>query len=328
MVCHTQEEANSMYMKMDKYLIDRGICLSIEKTKITHIEDGFDFLGFNIRQYRKANGKTKLLIKPSKDSIKKARVKIKDIFRQKKGRTVGELISELNPVIRGDGYYWNKVVSKKIFSSMDCYIWRKTKKFLRNQHPNKKWDRITKRYFKPDQNGISKDNWILTDPKNENTQITKMVWIPIERHFTVKYDYSPDNPLLKQYFEQRNEKEFNANNVLRRQKMAKAQKYKCRICGQSLIGDEELEVNHIVPEKIGGKSHYYNFELLHISCHIQHHQLLEYYGGGKQYTKVIEFFRINGVDPSTEVGAKLMRKSFNKFNYTVSEQKDGLSRMC
>ena len=104
-----------------------------------------------------------------------------------------------------------------------------------------------------------------------------------------------------------------------RQKIAKAQKLKCRICGQSLIGDEGLETNHIVPEKVGGKSRYYNLELLHVSCHIQHHQLLEYYGGGRQYSKIKEFFKKHGVDPSAKDGADLMKKSFKKFNYTVTE---------
>ena len=89
-------------------------------------------------------------------------------------------------------------------------------------------------------------------------------------------------------------------------------------------------MNHIVPEKVGGKSQYYNLELLHNSCHIQHHQLLEFYGGGRWYYKIREFFKKHGIDPSTKEGANLMKKSFKKFNYelTVTEQKDGLSRMC
>ena len=144
----------------------------------------------------------------------------------------------------------------------------------------------------------------------------------------VKHDNSPDDPRLKQYFEQRDEKEFNGNNVLHRQKIAKTQRYKCRVCRQSLIGEEGLETNHIVPVKIGGKSNYYNLELLHTSCHVQHHQLLEYYGGGKQYDKIKEFFKKQGIEPSAKEGTNLMKKSFKKFNYTVMEQKGGLSRMC
>jgi len=327
-ICHTQEEAESIYEKMTEYLYARGISLSMEKTKVTHIEDGFDFLGFNIRQYKKANEKTILLIKPSKESIKRAKATIKEAFARKRGRPVRELITELNPIIRGIGNYWRHVVTSKIYRSIDNYVWLKTRKFLNYLHPkkNRKWK--AKRYFYPDHSGISKSKWLLTDPKNTKLQLTKIYWIPIERHALVKYDSSPDDPNLKQYFEQRDEREFDANNVLRKQKIAKAQKHKCRVCGQSLIGDEGLEINHIVPEKVGGKSHYCNLELLHISCHIQHHQLLEFYGGGKQYNKVREFFKKHGVEPSTEEGANLMMKSFKKFNYSVSEQKDGLSRMC
>jgi len=314
-VCHTQEQANSMYEKMENYLKDRGLTLSAEKTKVTHIEDGFDFLGFNIRQYKKGKNKMVLLIKPSKDSVKKAKEKIKDVFASKRGRPVSELIAVLNPVIRGIGNYWSHVVSSKVYNGIDQYIWGKTVKHLRALHPRKTWNWKKGRYFKPDHNGVSKDNWILTDPKNHDIQITKMSWIPIERHIMVKFDNSPDNPDLQQYFEQRDEKEFKENNVLHKQKIAKAQKCKCRICGQSLVGDEGLEINHIVPKKVGGKSQYFNLELLHNSCHIQHHQLLEYYGGGKQYNKVREWFKKQNTDPSTKEGAILMKKSFKKFNY-------------
>ncbi|MCL2776026.1 MAG: group II intron reverse transcriptase/maturase, partial [Oscillospiraceae bacterium] len=317
-VCHTQEQAETIYGKMTEYLNARGISLSTEKTKVTHIEEGFDFLGFNIRQYKKRNNKVNLFIKPSNDSVKKAKAAIKEVFARKRGRPVRELIGELNPMIKGTGYYWNKVVSSKTFSNIDNYIWLKTRKFLKTLHPkkNRKWR--AKRYFHPDHNGISKNKWILTDPKNKETQLIRMSWIPIERHTMIKQDSSPDDPTLKQYFEQRDEKEFNATNVLHKQKIAKAQKYKCRVCGQSLIGEEGLEVNHIVPEKIGGKSQYFNLELLHNSCHIQHHQLLEYYGGGRDYVKVQEFFKKHGVDPSTKDGTMLIKKSFKKFNYTDS----------
>jgi len=318
-ICHTQEQAYSMYEKMAEYLNKRQLSLTAEKTKVTHIKDGFDFLGFNLRQYRKNNGKTKLLIKPSKESIKKAKHAIKDVFRRANGRPVGTLIPELNPIIWGTGYYWNKVVSKRIFDVIDNYVWLKTRKFLNRLHPKKNKDWKAERYFKPDHYGISKDKWILTDPEDDTRQITKMIWIPIVRHILVKHDYSPDNPQLKQYFEHRDEKEFKSSNVLHRQKMAKFQKYKCRVCGQSLIGDEDLDLNHIVPQKVGGKHHLYNLELLHVSCHIQHHQLLEYYGGGKQYNRVREFFSKHGIAPSSKDGATMMKKSFKKFNYAVRE---------
>jgi len=318
-ICHTQGQAESMYEKMENYLKIRGLSLSAEKTKVTHIEEGFNFLGFNIRQYRIGKNKTKLIIKPSKDSVKKAKASIKDIFAKRRGRPVNELITELNPVIRGTANYWQHAVSKKIYADTDYYVWKKTRKYLNQLHPKKSGEWKEKRYFEPDHNGISEDKWILTDSKNHNTQLYKMSWTPIERHVMIKFDNSPDNPELKQYFEQRDEKEFNANNISSKQKLAKAQNYKCRVCSQSLTGDESLETNHIVPEIIGGKSQYYNLELLHTSCHIQHHQLLEFYGKGKQYNLIREWFQKMKIDPSSKEGTKLMKQSFKKFNYKLTK---------
>jgi len=163
-LCFTQEQAESMYEKMEKYLNDRGLKLSRDKTKVTHIEDGFDFLGFNLRQYRNKDNRVKLLIKPSKDSVKKARKTIKEVFERKTGRPVKELIYELNPIIRGIGYYWNKVVSAKIMNSIDHYTWILTRKFLNRLHANKNSTWKKERYFKSDHNGISRNKWILTDP--------------------------------------------------------------------------------------------------------------------------------------------------------------------
>ena len=74
--------------------------MALDKTKVTHIKDGFDFLGFNIRQY---NGK--LPVKPSKAGVRKAKKTIKDVYAKKMGRPAKELMAELNSIIRGPGNY-------------------------------------------------------------------------------------------------------------------------------------------------------------------------------------------------------------------------------
>jgi RNA-directed DNA polymerase len=111
-VCKTKEEAINIYEKLKPYLSKRGLTLADDKTRVTHICEGFDFLGFNLRQYETNSG-MKLLIKPSKVSIKKARETIKNVFKQLRGKPVGELIMELNPVIRGTGNYWSSQVYQK-----------------------------------------------------------------------------------------------------------------------------------------------------------------------------------------------------------------------
>ncbi len=114
----TKEQALSVYMRLRPYLKDRGLELSPEKTKVTHIEEGFEFLGFLIRQYQTEQG-NKLFIKPSKGSRQKAKKKIGDTLRVMRGQPIGEIIRVLNPIIRGYGQYWKHVVSKKIFGTMD-----------------------------------------------------------------------------------------------------------------------------------------------------------------------------------------------------------------
>jgi len=313
-VCKTKEEAMSMYEKLKPYLNKRGLTLADDKTKVTHIEEGFDFLGFNLRQYKTDKG-MKLLIKPSKASVKKAKETIRNTFKLMTGKPARDLIMKLNPIIRGIGNYWSSEVSKKIFSNLDHYIWIKIIKHLKRLHDNKPFKWIYKRYFKPDYTGVSKDKWILTDPHNNKTQIFKMSWIPIVRHAVVKHRNSPDDVSLKEYFQKRDEKEFIRDNILSRRKLAKHGNYKCRVCNQSLVGEEQLKINQIVPKRLGGDERYDNLELLHQSCLLQHQILFEKYGEGKDLPKVSAFFNNKQVEPNSKEGYRLMKEAFKKFRY-------------
>jgi RNA-directed DNA polymerase len=274
-LCKTKDDAESMYGKLKPYLNKRGLELEKDKTKVTHISDGFDFLGFNLKQYKVNNrGKleNRLLIMPSKDSIKKAKETIKEVFHNYNGRPVSELIYKLNPIIRGTANYWSSQVAKKAFSELDYYTFNKTTKFFKRMHKNKSWRWIKSRYFSPDHTGVSKDKWILTDPGDYTKQLKKFSWTPIRRHMMVKYKNSPDDASLKDYWSKRDEKEFLRFNILSKQKLAKKTHFKCNICKQSLVGEEALEVDHISPRSQGGNNEYRNLRLVHTSCHIQRHQ--------------------------------------------------------
>jgi len=313
-VCKTEEDAMSMYDRLKPYLEKRGLTLAEDKTKVTHIRVGFDFLGFNLRQYKTNNG-MHLFIKPSKTSVKKARQTIKNVFMQLRGRPVIDLITKLNPIIRGIGNYWSSEVAKKIYGNLDRYVWIKTRKHLKALHPKKSFKWIYKKYFKADYTGVSKDKWILTDPHDNRNQLFKMSWIPIVRHDVVKYKNSPDNGSLKEYFEKRDKKDFVRNNVSSRQKVAKVNNYKCRVCKKSLVGEEALKINRIIPAELGGVESYSNLELLHLSCQRQHQMLLEKYGEDKNLQKVIDFFKIKQVEPNSSDGYKLMKETFKRFKY-------------
>ena len=110
-------------------MAERGLQLSEEKTVITHIDEGFDFLGQNIRKY---NGK--LLIKPSKSSAKSFLKKIREIVKSNKGAPQDLLIRKLNPVIRGWVNYHRYVVSAETFSWIDYSPFYSARKHLQRQH--------------------------------------------------------------------------------------------------------------------------------------------------------------------------------------------------
>jgi len=229
------------------------------------VKEGFDFLGFNIRTYKNGN-KNKLLIKPSKKSVKTLKNKISDTFKVCTGNNVGELIRKLNPVIIGTANYWNTQVSKEIFGDIDNYLWIKTRRFLNRLHPKKsnKWKK--NQYFKPDIAGQSKDKWILSDPSTAK-QLTKMKWTPIVRHVLIKHDFTPFDNGLTNYFQKRKTKEFNKNSIKSRQKLAKRQKYLCPLCKKDITNGKEILVTHYkIAKMFGGTNEYKNIRLVHKSC--------------------------------------------------------------
>ena len=257
----TREHALSVYTRLRPYLDNRGLELSPEKTKITYIEEGFEFLGFSIRQYQTEQGK-KLFIKPSKSSIQKAKMKIADTLRMMRSQPIGEVIRVLNPIIRGYGQYWKHVVSKKIFGAMDNYIYWKIRKHFRQLHPKKSWKWIQARYYKHPHHGGNA--WTPTCPKT-NIQLLHMSWIKIERHNMVKFKNSPDDPSLKEYWEKRDRKVFDTENTMDRMKLARKQGYRCAICKIPLQNGEKVVVKDI-PVQQNLISSNLNLKLVHLPC--------------------------------------------------------------
>ena len=127
---------------VSEFLQARGLTLSEEKTKITHIDEGFDFLGFNVRKY-----KGTLLIKPSKKNVKEFLAKIKAIIRKNQAIRQDKLIGLLNPVITGWGNYYKGCVAAKTFKNADAQIFYKLWAWAlrRHRHKGKKW--VYNRYF-------------------------------------------------------------------------------------------------------------------------------------------------------------------------------------
>src|SRR5271167_4883391 len=128
---------------VEHFLRKRGLELSHEKTRITHIEHGFDFLGQTIRRYR--NGK--VLIKPSKRSVKTFLAKIQETIDDSGSMTAGDLIRRLNQQIKGWTMYHRHAVSKRTFQAVDHRIFWKLMRWCRRRHRKKSWKWIKKKYF-------------------------------------------------------------------------------------------------------------------------------------------------------------------------------------
>lgn len=181
------------------FLEERGLSLSEEKTVITHIDDGFDFLGFNVRKY---NGK--LLIKPSRKGQKKLTEKLHEVVFSNKAAAQNKLIVKLNPVLTGWGNYYRHVVSKKIFSKMDHILFLQLKRWAFRRHHNKSRDWCLKRYFKTDGNR----QWCFKCQAVESGRkkiftLKLLSDIPIVRHTKVKKNANPFDPAWDEYFERR-----------------------------------------------------------------------------------------------------------------------------
>ena len=161
------------------FLTIRGLELSLEKTLITHIDDGFDFLGWNFRKY-----KGKLLIKPSEKSIKSITEKLKTKVSNAKSWTQDELIRNLNPIIRGWANYHRHIVAKDIFQKLYSYTWKITWRWGERRHPNKGLKWIFNKYWIPE--GSRK--WVF---QTKETKLLKFSDFQIRRHSMSKLDANP-----------------------------------------------------------------------------------------------------------------------------------------
>ncbi len=187
---------------LNSFLATRGLTLSDEKTHITHIDEGFDFLGFNVRKY-----KGKLLIKPSKKNVKAFLTNIRENIKTRKGMATVELIKILNPKIRGWANYYQHAVSKQTFSYVDKQIFDSIWQWSCRRHPNKGRRWIKDKYFK----SVDNQNWVFAATyKNSNEErkilsLIKAVHVPIRRHIKIQAKATPYDNEFKDYFEKRSQ---------------------------------------------------------------------------------------------------------------------------
>jgi RNA-directed DNA polymerase len=189
-----QTITNHIIPLVKEFLAERGLELSPEKSKITHINQGFNFLSQNVRKY-----KGKLLIHPSKEAVQSFKDKIKKLFRENRGIPAHALIRILNPVIRGWSNYHKGICSKRTFARLGTFIYWQLKRWAKYQHGNKNRWWIYHRYFR--------DNHFTdqrTTPKGiEHNRLYRIAYVPIQYHVKVKAKANPFLPEYERYFYKR-----------------------------------------------------------------------------------------------------------------------------
>ena len=258
---------------ISEWLNDMGLELKPSKTRLAHTlnnyeqeKPGFDFLGFNIRQFNvgKYHSKQgfKTIITPSKKSIKVHYEQIAKVIDSHKAVNQDALIRHLNPIIRGWSNYYASVVSKDTYSELDHLMYQKLEAWANFRHPNKGKRWVADKYW----HKVGNANWVFSSTKDGEitTQLLKHSATPIVRHVKVKGDASPyDGNLI--YWSSRMGK--NPEMPTRVAKLLKAQKGKCPHGGLHFRSGDVMEVDHIIPKSKGGRDEYKNLQLLHRHCH-------------------------------------------------------------
>ncbi|GFE90631.1 hypothetical protein GCM10011488_55850 [Steroidobacter agaridevorans] len=250
---------------VEDFLAERGLELSKEKTRITHISEGFDFLGQNVRKY---DGK--LLTKPSAKNVKTFLESVREIIRVNRAVKQETLIHLLNPKIRGWANYHRHIVSKKTYVKVDYHIWRALWRWARRKHPRKSCRWVRQRYFRTQ----GHRHWVFaTQPRGyDGTPRTLSLYSAsstrIVRYREVKADANPCDPAWDSYFAHRQ-----GMRMLERlqgrgfpDNLWRQQQGKCPGCGQLIVEDDRWVIRPIVPFKAGGGRTVTNLKMLHSTC--------------------------------------------------------------
>jgi RNA-directed DNA polymerase len=236
-LCHSREQAEQVKAQLAAWLAPRGLAFNEEKTRIVSLDEGFDFLGFNVRRYR-----AKLLIKPSTAALRRVRKRLAAEVRALRGSNADAVISTLNPIIRGWSAYYRTAVSSRTFAQLDTYMWKLTYKWAKHSHANKPRHWVTNRYYGAF-NTSRRDRWVF-GARESGFYLRKFTWTKIVRHRMVPGTASPDDPALAKFWAGRRRKQKTPLDRARL-RLLQAQHGRCPACGDLLLhADHEPQSPH------------------------------------------------------------------------------------
>jgi RNA-directed DNA polymerase len=187
---------------VESFLQIRGLTLSQEKTQITRIDEGFDFLGVNVRKY-----KSKLIMKPAQKNVQRFLNNVRETIRSNLATKTETLIKRLNQKIQGWANYHRHICAKETFSYVDSQIYQMMRRWMRKKHPGKSVAWRNGKYFR--RAGLK--NWVFSvkikaDGELLDLDLIKAAEILIKRHVKVRAEASPYDPAYRGYFAERTSK--------------------------------------------------------------------------------------------------------------------------
>ena len=263
-----EEDLAAILPVIREWLATRGLQINEDKTKIINSKDGFNFLGFHIRKFHDS-----CYTIPQKDKTLAFIQRVRNWLKGHKNIPVEEVLSHLNPVLKGWGNYYRHGASKDVFNYVDSQIWKAFWLWAKRRHPTKGKQWIAKKYF-----DIAREWRLKATCKNRRGEvqtitITRLSDIPIARHVLVKGNNSPDDSTLIEYWEER-QTAFGKVILARGSrlyKVASNQRWRCPICGENLFNGEEIHQHHIQRVRDGGLEYEDNLVLQHKSYHHDQH---------------------------------------------------------
>ncbi|MEQ1532888.1 MAG: group II intron reverse transcriptase/maturase [Sideroxydans sp.] len=244
-----------------QFLAARGLVLSERKTKITHVTEGFDFLGWNVRRFKRM-----LLTQPSKKNVRAFMIKLRETLRTMRTAKQDDVIYKLSPIIGGWANYHRSQMASRTFAKCDHLIWQMLWRWAMRRHPNKGKRWIKQRYFKR----FKGRDWRFA----EKDKILPVLGEFRKRiHIKVQAEANPYDPAFDEYFTKR---------LARKMDMALEGRRKlrwlwwwqdglCPICVQKITRDTGWHLHHRVKRSQGGSNATSNLVLLHPNCHHQLH---------------------------------------------------------
>jgi RNA-directed DNA polymerase len=226
-LCHSRQQALEVKARLAGWLAPRGLAFNEDKTRVVTLNEGFDFLGFNVRRYG-----NKPLIKPSKAAQRRIRERLRTELRSLRGTNAQAVIKRLNPIIRGWAAYYRTQVSSEVFHSLDHYLWQLTFKWARFSHANKPTRWVVARYYDRF-NKNRRHRWVFGD-RVSGAYLHQFAWTNIVRHQMVMGAASPDDPALAEYWAERRRKAPPPIDKTSRW-LLKAQDGRCPICRNALL---------------------------------------------------------------------------------------------